>query len=482
MKNIIKTGLFILVLTGLMSCNEFGDVNDNPNAPTFVGTENLLSGALAQVGGQIGASTYRSSGMIGGTFGELYVQHLSQITYTEDSRYQSTRTGWNFWYNVPLSNLNQVIALNSGENASKYLSGGSNSNQIGVARIAKAYFYNQLTERYGGIPYSQALKGDENVLLPSYDSEADVYTDLFKELKEASAQLDGGSVAGDIIFGGNTNAWKKFANTLRAQIALKLADVDPSNAKAQFLEAYNSGLLDNGVMYDYLPEEANENPWYNRFRTRTDFGVSSTLVDYLVATNDPRLMSFADPAKDSGTIVPMPYGLESSEYAPSSVSFPNSTYMKAQDRDIPIISAAQVALMKTEAAARGWISGDAAMYYAEAVKASFAQWGVSADKADEYLAQDAVKYDAANWKKSLGMQSWVSLYGQGYEAWREWRKFDYPQLTPAENPLNPSQDVPVREMYPATEQNLNTANYDAAVSSLLGGKDSDGVKLWWDVN
>lgn len=480
MFNNIKKGLFVLALGGLMSCSDFGDINNNPNEPTFVGTEFMLSGALTQIGGQIGASTYASSGMIGGTYGELYVQHLSQITYTEDSRYQSTRTNWNFWYSVPLSNLQKVIELNSGDRASEYLSGGSNANQIGVARIAKAYFMNQLVERYGPLPYSQALSGN-SALLPGYDSEADIYASLYKELKEAAAQLDGGSISGDVLLGGDTNKWKQFANTLRAQIALKLADVDEATSKAEFVDAMNGGFIDADVMYDYKAEAVNENPWFNRFRTRTDFGVSNTVVDYLTATNDPRLNSFADPAKDSGEIVAMPYGLENSEYAASSVSFPNSTYMKSQGGDIPVISMTMVNLMMAEAAARGFIGDDAETHYNNAVTSSFAQWGLSADMAANYLAQDAVKYDAGNWKKSLGMQSWVSLFGQGYEAWREWRKFDYPQLTPAENPLNPSLNVPVREMYPTSEQNLNTDNYNGGVS-LLGGEDSDGTKLWWDKN
>ena len=97
------------------------------------------------------------------------------------------------------------------------------------------------------------------------------------------------------------------------------------------------------------------------------------------------------------------------------------------------------------------------------------------------MAQDDVRYDAGNWKKSIGMQKWIALYTQGYDAWQEWRRLDYPELSPAEAPLNPSEDIPLRNMYGSSEKTLNTANYENALN-ILGGEDTDGIRLWWDVN
>lgn len=467
-KLIIKIFTLALVVT-LPSCSDFGDINTNPNEPTFVGTETLLTSAQRSV-----------SNVVGNYFGVLYVQQMSDITYTEDSRYGATRADYGGWYTGPLANLQKIIALNTNEATREtVLAGGSNDNQIAVARILKAYFFNHIVERWGPLPYSQALKGNEQ-LLPSYDDESLIYTDLLKELKEAAAQLDGGNILGDIILNGDTNEWKKFANTLRASIAIKISDADAALAKSTFLDAVSSGLITSTVYYDYLAESSNENPWYSYFRTRTDYAISDVMVAFLENTNDPRLSAFADPAKSSGTIVGMPYGLENSTFSPPTVSFPHSENVRGQDRDIPIISISQVHFMMAEAAARGWINDNPATHYNAAITESMHQWGVDNEsEINNFLDQPSVKYDAATWKKSIGYQKWVALYGQGWDAWVEWRRLDFPVLKVAETPLNPSEAIPLRNMYPEIEKTLNTANYNAVIAKLNGG-DTDGAKLWWD--
>ncbi len=469
MKNIIIKSYLLVLIAIFTSCSDFGDININPNEPTFVGTETLLTGAQRFI-----------SNVVGSDDGVLFVQHMSEITYTENSRYGAIRTDYGRWYSGPLANLQKIIKLNS-DDATKgsYISGGSNQNQIGVARIMKAYFFNHVVERWGPMPYSKALNGNE-VLLPAYDDESAIYADLLNELKEASSQLDGGTIVGDIIYGGDTEQWKKFANTLRAAIAIKIADVDNNLAKSTFVDAANAGLIEETLYYDYLAESSNENPWYTSFRTRTDYAISDVLVDFLTNTNDPRLFAFADPAKSSGVIVGMPYGLENSTFSPPTVSYPHSENVRGQDKDIPIISMSQIQFMMAEAVARGWMTGSAETHYNDAITLSMNAWGiVNSIEIDNFIAQPSVKYDATNWKKSIGTQKWVALFGQGYDAWTEWRRLDFPVLKVAEAPLNPSEQIPLRFMYPETELTLNSVNYNAAISKLTGG-DTDGAKLWWD--
>lgn len=471
MKNILRNIIALSAVLFLASCGDFGDLNTNPNEPTKVGTETLMASAMRSVSSVVGAATP-----------VLYVQHMSEITYTEGSRYQDVIADFNGWYTGPLINLQTVINLNSDpETASSVLSGGSNNNQIGVASILQSYFFIHIVDRWGPLPYSDALKGTE-LLLPSYDTEEEIYDAVFAKLKEASGMLDGGAITGDIILGGDTNEWKKFANTLRAVMAIRIADVNPSKAQSEFTDALASGIFNSDVMYDYLAEAANQNPWFARFITRTDYAISDVLFNYLVETNDPRLASFADPVPGTGEIAPMPYGLENSEVQPSEVSFPNSSYVKAQDNDIPIFSLAQIEFMLAEAAERGWTSDDAEAHYNAAITASMNQWGITdAAAIDAFIAQDDVAYDAANWKESIGTQKWVALYTQGYEAWAEWRRLDFPVLSPAQAPLNPSEQIPLRNMYPSSEATLNSSNYEAAVN-MIGGTDTDGRPLWWDVN
>lgn len=480
MKKHIYKILTVFSLFAIASCSDFGDLNVDPNKPTSVGTENLLTNAERVV-----------SDVVGAYMGTLYIQHFSQITYTEDSRYQAIRSDFTAWYSGALINLQYIIDVNTDPETSgnaDVLSGGSNANQIAAARILKAYFMAHITDRWGPVPYTEALSADN--LQPAYDSQATIYADVINELKEAVAQIDGGApVAGDFIFGSDMEAWARFANTIRMVMALRMADVDAATAQSEFNDAIADGVINADLMYPYLAESANDNPWFARYITRTDYAISNTMADWLVATNDPRLASFADPtgnsvAAGSPEIVAMPYGLETPDQQPSDVSFPNSTYIKAQDVGLPIFTLAQVNFSRAEAAARGWTADDAETLYQDAIKASWDQWDVTYDDAafTTFYGDAAITWNAANWKVLIGRQKWIALFAQGYEAWAEWRRLDEPQLTVAEAPLNPSLQIPLRNMYPTTEFDLNETNYNDALNSYLGGENVDGTKLWWDVN
>ncbi|HMG07584.1 MAG TPA: SusD/RagB family nutrient-binding outer membrane lipoprotein, partial [Mucilaginibacter sp.] len=154
-------------------------------------------------------------------------------------------------------------------------------------------------------------------------------------------------------------------------------------------------------------------------------------------------------------------------------------YFLAPHAPAVIISYAEVLFDRAEAAARGFTAENAEDLYNQAIKASFLQYNISGAVVDTYIAQPAVKYDASNFKKSIGNQKWIALFGQGLEAFAEWRRLDYPQLKPAvAGTLNGK--FPVRFIYPGTEQSLNGTSYKAAVARQ--GADLLITKLWFDVN
>jgi hypothetical protein len=134
----------------------------------------------------------------------------------------------------------------------------------------------------------------------------------------------------------------------------------------------------------------------------------------------------------------------------------------------------------SEAAARGYISGSAEDYYNQAITASFNQFGITdASAIAAYLAQSSVKFDASLYKKSIGDQKWIAFFGQGLDAFAEWRRLDYPQLTAGPASVLGGK-IPVRFFYPGTEQSLNGKNYALAVNNQ--GFDLLITKLWFDVN
>ncbi|CCH54628.1 hypothetical protein BN8_03821 [Fibrisoma limi BUZ 3] len=476
-----KSTVFAAVLSTMTACSDFGDMNVNPNNPSTPSTPALLTGAIRNVGainGQVGPGSFNMTPA-------LYVQQFGDITYIEDSRYKTINFSYNGLYTGPLLSLQQVIDLNTNaDTKTAAAAAGSNANQIAIARILKGYFFQFVTDRWGDVPYSQALKANEN-FTPAFDKQQDIYNDLFKEWKEAAAQFDGGATAqGDILLNGNAARWKKFANSLRLIAALRLSKADPAKGKAEFAAAMADGVFTSNadnVQYNYLSEANNENPLYNNYITtnRKDFALSNTFVDYLKKVNDPRLPFLAD-KNINGEYRGVPYGAFPSPGKAQDFSLA-ATAIRQQNSPVNVLTYGQVLLAQAEAAKLGWTTGNAKSLYEAAIKASMQQWmatGYSEAAYTAYIAQPDVAYSDANAIERIATQRWIHLFFQGTEAWNEWRRTGFPQLKPAASTLNGGTDIPRRLAYPVTEVTLNKSNYDAVISRQ--GKDDQYTRVWWD--
>ncbi|UZR94147.1 SusD/RagB family nutrient-binding outer membrane lipoprotein [Chondrinema litorale] len=479
----IKILFLSLIAFVFVSCDidDFGDLNVNPNATTTPQASYLLSNALASLPGVISSSQ-----------GQLYVQYLANSQYTSSDNYQTVRFSYNGWYLGPLADLDLVIKMNSEEEtmieAQVY---GSNANQIAAAKILTSFYYLHITDRWGDIPYSEALQSDEANFLPKFDSQEAVYASIFQELKAASAMIDGGAgPEGDFLFSGDMDKWKTFANTIRLVAALRLSKADPDQGKTEFVAAMNDGVVttnEENIFYQHLADANNQNPWYAAFLTRSDYAVSNTLIDYMQSTEnggmmdvemDPRLPVFANGTESSqySEYVGMTYGVSEAVaggISNSDVSFLGDAF-RGQDTPTYIYTAAQVLFSMAEAAELGWIDGSVEDYYYQAIQASLDQYGVG-DSFDGFVSNSEVAFDADNALELIGNQKWVALYLNGYEAWTEWRRTGYPALEPASAALNESGKIPVRQGYPTTERDNNSENY-----SVVESADNLDTPVWWD--
>jgi len=226
----------------------------------------------------------------------------------------------------------------------------------------------------------------------------------------------------------------------------------------------------------------NQNPISNYFDTRDDYRISKTIVDKLIQLNDPRLPIYANKtaAATPQEYVGLPNGLlvgDASNYGFSKTSKPGD-YFTNPHAPAVIISYAEVLFDRAEAAARGFTNENAGDLYKQAILASLGQYNISNADATTYVNSPDVQYDAANFKKSIGIQKWIALFGQGLEAYAEWRRLDYPQLQPAVAGVLNGQ-IPLRFIYPGTEQSLNRKSYQLAVADQ--GPDLLTTRLWFDV-
>ena len=477
LKNIFSYFIIVVFFAATSCKKDLAEINANPNA-----TQNPQPDYLLTAAQKITSDLYwGADNNFNATL--LIVQHWAKIQYTEPDRYifsnSSFTSLWNTAYAQSITNLNTIINLPDGK---------ANANYKAVALVLRSWVFSLLTDAYGNIPYSQSGKISET-LTPIYDNQEDVYLGLLDDLKNASTALNAGgdAITGDIIYSGNIGRWKKFANALRFRIALRIADRDADKSKQVISEA----IADAGGLISSVDEAAKfvystsplQNPVSAWFDTRDDYRIAKTIVDKLYSLNDPRLPIYANRPTDASVpgYVGIPSGLTTSDannLGFAKTSKPGS-YFSTPTTPAVILSYAEILFDRAEAAARGFTSENAEDLYKQAITASFNQFAITdITTIKNYLDQSSVKYDATNFRKSIGEQKWIALFGQGLEAFAEWRRLDYPVLTPGVAGVLDGK-IPVRFIYPGTEQSLNGDNYKKAVAAQ--GTDDLLTKLWFDV-
>jgi hypothetical protein len=505
--------IFILASIGLFSfvgCNDFGNINLDPNNPSQADTRFLFTRACQGTTFAVYSSAPAPSVSMYDPFSQLYPQYFAEALNIQYTEFSIVDFNTSAYYHTFLRNLKLIIEMNEDpEQKSTAFVGamGSNANQIAAAKTLKAFYYMHMSDILGMLPFSEALLGDEGNFTPKYDTQQDIYSALDAELVEAYAMFDESSSLNetyDILYGGDITKWKKLNASLRMLMAIKLADVDPTTGKARFATAYeDGGIEDNSdnLVYSYLDETANMNPLFDNMAgasARRDFAPSKTIVDSLLSYNDPRLLSYAVPSPQS-TWDAVPFGVPRNEiqnYKGKIVSFNPKIYER--DTPITIISASRILLVEAEAAVRGWISADAQDLYKAGILASFEKKDFVSDitmyakdypdidldefitDIDEYIAQPSVELTGTTQQKleKIAMQRWLDGFNEnGIEAWSDWRRFNIPKLDPGR--ATTITHVPYRRYYYLGDYERNTENHNAAISEQ--GEDSFDTRVWWDV-
>ena len=463
----------LLILPSCTKFDDFGRTNQNPNATTEPITSALLTNALSGLG-----NTVWGNGIT--VAGGLYAQYFSETQYTEASRYSKPVFNMDGFYAGAMYDLQNIINYNSNsETAGKAAENGSNANQIAIARILKAYFFWILTDSYGDIPYFDALKGDGNL---KYDKQSDIYPALIKELKEAVDQFDGGAtVKGDILYNGDVAKWKKFANSMRLLMALRMSKINATLAQTEFNSALShaAGVIqsnsDNAAMI--APGGVYNHPLYQYYAItqRDDYAVSKTIMDYL-NIGDARVNAYGS------NNIGFPYGLTRDQAVAFGSNYARLLHPTKRTATSPIviIGAAHVYLARAEAAQRGWTSENAAAMYSLGIQRSWEEWGVySAGAFAAYMALPAVDLSTGNPLQKIQLQQWIAWFPNGTQGWANWRRTNVPTLTPA-----PGAGLPIvrRIPYGPNDYNFNLANVTVAgaLYTVAGQTDSQDGKVWWD--
>ncbi|RAJ90034.1 SusD-like starch-binding protein associating with outer membrane [Larkinella arboricola] len=482
----------LLVLGSLTACTDgFEDLNTDPNRPKEI-TPGVMLGQLQY---RIVNSTVSAS--------RNFTHELMQVDAPRASagggglhRYVVNPGAgvWNNFYGY-LTDIEDIykIADRLGEN-----------NYKAIALVYKSWAYSILTDLYGDVPYSQAIQAESGVFKPGFDKQKDIYGQVLKDLETANKLFDETKAltyAGDMVFNANAVSggknpgvlkWKKFANSLRLRLLLRLSKRDGElPIREQITALLNdptgqptmSGTADDAI-FRYPGTFPYYNPYYNARQVDWRDGNYFTkfFLDKLNADNDPRRTAWCLPVVVNG--INQFVGIESGyptnlEYAVGR----NSSYTDAL-KTLPQLGVmmpyAEVEFIKAELALKGYPTEKTAhAHYEAGIAASMTQWGVTLPQG--FLQQPGIAYNAtAPVEKQLEqvmLQKYYAYFFVDYQAWFEKRRTGYPVLPrgagiPAENAF------PVRVPYPTYLQSLNPEGLAAAVKAM-GGDDSN-IRVWWD--
>jgi hypothetical protein len=483
MKKILYISLLSSALFTVSCKKNITELNINPNRPLVVGSETLFSNASINLADLMAHTNVNYNNF------RLFVQYWTETIYRDETRFNlNQRSIPDNWWAWLYRDVIKDLAESSSRIDQEGLPAGQAKNRKAINEILTVYAYYVLISSFGDVPYTEALNIEN--LQPKYDKASDIFTAITARLNTALADLDPTAEAygtADLILDGDVARWSKFGNSLKMRMGMLIADSDPTTSKTMVEEAAPNVIMSNdeNLQMHFLSSPPNTNPvWEDLVQSgRHDFVAAQPFVDTLKAYNDPRLPFYFNEALTAGNgFVGQNPG---SRAAFNDFAAPSDKVMEPTS-PYTFFSYSEMEFYKAEAVARNYaVGGTVEEHYKNAIIASIEEWGGTTAEANAYYAQPKVNYATAagDWKRKIGVQSWIAFYNRGYDAWTQWRRLDYPKL---ELPFladpnfatGETPQVIVRLSYPVVEQNLNKANYEAASASI--GKDWKTQKLWFD--
>lgn len=476
-KLIKTTLLFISLGIFTVSCDDFLDVNDNPNDPS-ISTPSLTLPVAQQYFAALNArqQTYLGQYMVAN-----WATPSNWSANENYFRYNIT-TGFNTTafetpYGFIFRDLTYIENYEDPTGAVDY------STYKAISKIIKGFQYQYLVDLYGDVPYTEAnLRGANST--PVYDDAEFVYTSNIDALTNAAISVldlpenaeDPGSQ--DIIFGGDMVKWAQFANSIKLRYLVRLGASKSSYIQEEIakINANGAGYITADVVANpgYVDSADKQNPFYGYFRQpttdtqtdRNDYTVACDYaLDYLAVRNDDRMERIYAEAENGGY-----KGVEQTTILPGE-GFTNDDLskvgpglLKSNDQDQPIMLLSELLFLKAEAVHRGYMSGDAEALYNEAIEESFTYLGVedAVTSAQTYYAQELpnVAWGSSPDKiEAIITQKWIALNGtSSIESWVELTRTGFPVNLPIPSDASSKPGRPVSLLYPDTEVARNSDN------------------------
>ncbi|MEA4808446.1 SusD/RagB family nutrient-binding outer membrane lipoprotein [Macellibacteroides fermentans] len=477
-KNIL-CGL-LLTITLLSSCTSFDELNTDPIRLQDANPGTFLNPILYEM------SSYNWNRYNSYTFAVMQSKVATNSTSgvgwynIGDGEGDGTWTNYYKWLNNIREMEKQAIALNE-------------PNYQAISITLRSWIYQLLTDAFGDVPMTEASRGNEQLFTPKFDSQQQIYQKLIDDLEIANSLFDEASGLrynkdGELLYettaavtAGKSEGiarWRKFANSLRLRILLRVANVPVFNAKAELAKMINNPTVypvfqsnDDAAMV-YITGVFPQDPPMIRPQDLTAYiVVSDFFVDNLQKWNDPRLPIFITQATNNGkkSYIGWPSGYD---LVPSfNASAPNQGIAKAP-MQLALMTYAELEFIKAELALKGIAGSDAKGSYEKGVKAAIEQWGGVMPAS--YFEDSDAAYDGT--LDRIMLQKFYALIFCDYQQWFEHNRTGLPEL-PRGAGIPDGNQMPKRFKYPATLQRTNLKNYQIAKENM--GGDDVNISLIW---
>lgn len=478
MKFSIKLAL-ILVMTSMVvvSCDDFLDINTNPNSPTEAPINGLMTRTTLE--------SARNTNRVAGTT-SFFVQHFASPNASGSADTHDNTSYETAWTNIygALGDLADMNILAETLNAPHY---------AGISKILTAYNLGLLVNMYGDVPYSEALFAQ--TLNPSYDSSSDIYDEMLRLIGEGITDLqasESGVVVGtdDYIFGGDLAAWTRTAYALRARYLnhySKLSSYNPQAVLQAVENAFQSNAHDFQMNFFAGEGTGAENPWYrlavNNSNLLLGGWLSSQFVDHLngdiYGIVDPRIELITERASlgpNEGSYIGTRNGAgrgSDPERGARSVLAVGSWYASGPTAPLQMITYAELKFIEAEAALAGNPSRAFAAYEA-GIRAHMEKLGVAQADIDAYWSEPSVSDMASFGIDKIMKEKYVATFLLP-ETWNDARRYNYAYqgftLPANHNPALGGQFLR-RVRYPDSEVQRNSSQMP--VLTMLD-------RVFWDV-
>jgi len=397
---------------------------------------------------------------------------------------------------------------------------------------AKVLFYNQthqVVDLHGDIPWTQAgllntNDADYANSFAQYDSAEDIYKKMLDDLKVIANDLNtmtlSTSVANsfklqDLINTGDLTTWKRYTNSLRLRMLTRVSAAPNFSARAtqEIAEIVgnptNYPLVltnDQNIDMDIVNPgtDINARGFRDGIESWNANIASKVMIDHMKTNVDPRLAFIFEPGEGSraaGEYIGLDQSLPSSQQQtmiagtqanPSKIALYNrSTFSRNERFPGILISASEIQFLLAEYYLKSGNAANAKTAFENGIKESIALYpairklsadNTTAEAAAPTVGQINTYISNIGWGVNnlqlIATQKWLHFnIVQPLESWAEVKRLNYPTFTFNVEPSDIQKTAPVKWYLPASEVNLNSANYEVVKST-----DNVNTKLFWDVN